>query len=143
MTSWVLVADSRRAKLFNIEDARCTLSEVADFTHPVASQHGDNPAGHTFGASTGTRHGLEPATLPQEKEVRAFAVELAKYLQHEFSQQHFSKLILVAAPEFLGELRAALSDSLRAAVSASIAKDLLSYADADLSNYLRSQPGIH
>lgn len=143
MNSWLLVANSRRGKIFSIADARGELTELADFVHPAPSRLGDNPTGHISAAARGTRHGMEPATLPKEKEVHEFAAELAQYLEREFSQQHFSKLTLAAAPEFLGELRATLPENIRAAVTVSINKDLLSYSAAELSTYLREQTGLH
>lgn len=143
MTRWVLVADSRRARVFSCDDAKFALNEVADLAHPLASQQGDNPTGRIFAGGSGTRHGMEPATLPKEKELHAFAAQLAHYLQHEFSQQRFSKLILVAAPDFLGEVRAALPDALSAAVSGSVAKDLVACTSAEIANYLNAQSGLH
>ncbi len=143
MTSWLLVADSRHAKIFTIEDARFALIEVADFKHPLANQRGGNPAGHVFAAASGTRHGLEPATLSKEKDVHAFAVELGQYLQHEFSQRHFSKLTVAAAPEFLGELRATLPENVRSSIATTIDKNLLLYSDAELTTYLREYMSLH
>ena len=142
MNNWLLVANSRHAKIFSVTGAHYELAELADFAHPVASQRGDNPTGHISASSKGTSHGMEPQTLPKEKEVQAFAVELAQYLQSEFSQRHFSELTLAAAPEFLGELRSALTEKVRA-VAKAINKDLTACSDAELSTYLREQTALH
>ncbi len=143
MTSWLLVADSRRAKIFSINDKRFDLREIADLAHPSPSQRGESPAGRVFATQSGARHGLEPAMSPEEKDKHAFAAEIALYLQDNFAQRRFSDLTVAAAPEFLGELRAALPDSVGAAVSASLNKNLLSYSDAELSAYLREHTGLH
>ncbi|HET8711512.1 MAG TPA: host attachment protein [Spongiibacteraceae bacterium] len=143
MTSWVVVADSRRARIFANEGAHFSLREVADFAHPLESLHGGNPKGHISAGSSGTSHGMEPATLPKEKSRHAFAHEIANYLQQEFAQKHFSKLILVAAPEFLGEVRAALPDKLGSVVSGSVAKDLVACTQGDISKYLDAQSSLH
>jgi len=142
MSNWLLVANSRRAKIFSVSGAHYELTELADFAHSVESRRGANPSGHIAAASKGTRHGMEPQTLPKEKEAQAFALELAQYLQSEFAQRHFSELTLAAAPEFLGELRSALTEKVRA-VAKAIKKDLTACSDAELSNYLREQNALH
>ena len=85
---------------------------------------------------------MEPQTLPKEKEAQAFAVELAQHLQSEFAQRHCSELTLAAAPEFLGELRSALTEKVRAVVK-TINRDLMGCSDAELSTYLREHTGLH
>lgn len=137
--TWILVADSRRARVFSKGDEHDDLAEVADFSHPLEANEGDNPKGHVFAARSGTRHGMEPATLPKEKERHAFAAELSRYLQNEFSQRRYSKLLLVAAPEFLGDMRNALTDNLNAHVVGSIAKDLVACSTNEISNYVNVQ----
>ena len=67
MANWVLVADSRRARVFAIEDKHFALSEVADFAYLEGSRRGDNPTGHIFAGATGTRHGPESPTSAHEK----------------------------------------------------------------------------
>ncbi|MFT3931095.1 MAG: host attachment protein [Spongiibacteraceae bacterium] len=136
--TWILVADSRRARVF-AGDEHSEWAEVADFSHPQKANAGDNPKGHIFAAKSGTRHGMESATSPREKEQHAFAAELSHYLQSEYSQQRFAKLVLVAAPEFLGELRNALTDTVHAHVAGSIAKDLVACTIHEISNYVTAQ----
>lgn len=143
MTTWVAVTDSHRARIFSYEDGSHSLAEVTGLTHPLIHAKGENPTGRIFAGQTGTRHGLEPATLPKEKEKHAFAVELTQYLQQEFLQEKFSRLILVAEPDFMGEVRDAMSDVLSAAVIGSIAKDLVSRTDAEIANYLRERSALH
>lgn len=142
MNNWLLVANSRQAKIFSVTGTHYELNELANFVYPVEGRHGDNPAGHISAASKGTRHGMEPRTLPKEKETQAFAAELAQYLQREFSQRHFSELTLAAAPEFLGELHSALTERVRA-VAKTINKDLTACSDAELSTYLHEQSALH
>jgi protein required for attachment to host cells len=44
--------------------------------------------------------------------------------------------VLVAAPAFLGELRAALPSAVRPYVMATVAKDIVRHADTDVRRYL-------
>lgn len=143
MNNWVLVADSCHARIFEIDSTNFSLAEVADFIYPIEGHHGRNPVGHISAARTGTHHGLEPKTLPKEKARHEFASRLMNHLLVEYSNGRFSKLILVAAPEFLGELRSAAPHGLRSTIVLSIKKDLLKYSNAELSDFLRVQLGRH
>jgi protein required for attachment to host cells len=67
-------------------------------------------------------HGTGGERSPHKHEAQLFARQIAAELEHE--RQGFDRLVLVAGPEMLGLLRAALSDSLRARVSAEVDKDL-------------------
>lgn len=139
MEGMVLVADSRRARLFDAEGQPFRLTEIVDFAQPRAVLEGDSPRGHIFAGESGTRHGLEPTSLPKDKQKRNFAVDLANYLEDELSHGNFSSLTVVAPPEFLGELRTAFSQRLNAVIGASIAKDLMTCTSDELAEYLRGQ----
>jgi len=148
MTSWLLVANSRHAKVYEIESARYELKELADFAHPAPAKHGSNPGGSVFASrngarQAGTRHGQEPQTSPKTKETQTFAADLAHYLEDELAHRHFSELTLAASPELLGELRMALPDGVRKLVKQSLDKDLTAYSDSQLTNYLREKFTLH
>lgn len=140
MNTWILVADSRKAKIFEATKKNSGLTELAGFIHPHAeSKLGDNPNGRAIGGHGGTRHGMEPQTLPKQVEVKEFAADLARYLEKEFSVHHFSELILVASPEFLGAVRGALNRNLQGAITHSINKDLTQSSPAELMSYVKDQ----
>ena len=140
MKAWILVADSRRAKIFEMIGKFAGMVEVADFIYPhVDTEPGGNPAARVVTGRAGTRHGMEPRALPKEHEVKEFAAGLASYLDKQFSIHAFSELVLVASPEFLGAVRGALHGNLQAAVTHSINKDLTRCTPAEIMEQVKGK----
>lgn len=125
---WVLVADSSRAKLLGAKSPIGALQQLESFDHPAARQHvqdltTDLP-GRTFDSAGQGRHSMEPKTDPKQHEALNFAKFLSERLAAANANDTFERLVLVAAPAFLGLLRAQLSTSVRKRVSIEIDKDL-------------------
>jgi protein required for attachment to host cells len=83
----------------------------------------DKP-GRTVDGVRVQRHTLDPSVDPKERAAMQFARELADKLEAEHREKKFSRLIVVAAPHFLGLLRSQMSDALAGAVVHEVAKDL-------------------
>jgi protein required for attachment to host cells len=69
-------------------------------------------------------------------EKHRFADQLAAMLQDELNQGKFDRLVLVAPPKALGQLRDALPKSVSARVSAELAKDLTHLPAQELREHL-------
>ena len=128
---WVLVADSARARLFHADGSAGPLLEQTDLLMPGSRLKeselvGDRP-GRAFDSGGKGRHGMEPSTTAKEMESHRFAVQIAELLQKEQLTGAFNRLVLVAPPGFLGELRGALSDGVRALISEEVGKDLVQF----------------
>jgi protein required for attachment to host cells len=133
-TTWIVVAESARAKIFTISGPKGRLREVAGLSHPESRLHdtqltSDVP-GRSFDSHGQGRHAMEQATDPQEREAHAFALEIARHIERGQSEAGFDSLVLVAPPKFLGRLRQALSRPARDAVVGELDKNLLE-ADAE------------
>ncbi|ABV37180.1 host cell attachment-required protein [Shewanella sediminis HAW-EB3] len=129
MSSWILVADSARARLFNAETTESALSEIESMIHPEAQQHeqkltSDLP-GSQAGGATGSHHSVGGKTAPKKYEAVKFARELCKYLEAAHNAQKFSQLIVVAAPTFLGSLRKEMSSNVAKVITLEIDKDIV------------------
>ncbi len=129
MSSWILVADSARARLFNAETTKSALSEIESMIHPEAQQHeqkltSDLP-GSQAGGATNSHHSVGGKTAPKEYEAVKFARELCKYLEAAHYSQKFSQLIVVAAPTFLGHLRKEMSSNVAKVITLEIDKDIV------------------
>lgn len=133
----VLVADESEARIYAIERADGQLQLVGQLSDPAARTHdrdfkSDRP-GRVFDhapSATGRRgavahHGTGGERTPREHEAEVFARRISDELQGAMAHQSFDRLVLMAAPKFLGELRRALPDPLRALVKAEIHKDLV------------------
>ncbi len=144
-TTWVLVAHRGGARLFENAGRGKGLALVQDLPHPEGRMksgeiNSDRP-GRSYSNSSGgggfARHGFgrDDATV----EVAAqFARDLAGVLDRGRNDKRFDKLILVAEPSFLGNLRASLSAPTAAAVAATLDKDLAQVSEHDLPKHLGS-----
>lgn len=127
-TTWFLVADVARARLYREKDQ--VFEEVADYVHPVGGQRtgvmiSDAAGRRGMGAAgDGSRPGLSPAT-PKDTEAARFAKELAARLREGLLSHRYQTLVLVAPPRFLGQLRAALDPQVERRVAAAYPKDFL------------------
>lgn len=139
-TTWILLANSSRARLFAWDRADSQLQEVSDFIHPQGRQkageidphlggHTQRPRGD--GASGGAA--FEPRTDLRHKERERFARELAGYLDEALESGRFGSLVLIASNPFLGELRAQLAERVDQRVQAVVHSDLSSLGLAELT----------
>ncbi len=107
--TWVVVADSTRARIFRTETARDPLEEIETLTHPKAGTHdGDPPRalpGRSFDRAGHGRHAMESPTDPRKVEAVFFARRIAHHVDAARARHAFQHLILVAAPAMLGLLR--------------------------------------
>ena len=134
MNSWILVADSAHARIFNAETAKSALSEVESMIHPEAQQHereltSDLP-GRQAGGAADSHHSVGGKTDAKEHEAVEFAKELCKHLEEAQNAQKFSQLIVVAAPHFLGHLRKEMNSNVAKLITLEIDKDIVKQ-DAD------------
>jgi protein required for attachment to host cells len=140
-TVWVLVADAARARLFQVNQPQQTLSaalerELIGSNLPSREIASDRP-GRTFDSGGQGRHAKEPPTDPARHAQSEFAREVVQLLDEKRESRAFERLIVVAPPQFLGDLRATMSQQLREAVSAEVAKDLSKLPLHELQDHLR------
>ncbi len=114
MKTWILVADQARARLFESERPGNELAELADFDHPEAllkpSAIGYQRPPRVQESASPARHAIEPHTTPRDKVAREFALGLSDVLDRGRVENNYQRLILVAPPRFLGQLKASLDD---------------------------------
>lgn len=139
-TIWVLVAESSRAKLYEMAAARAPLAEIHEFSHPESRQHDqelttDLP-GRSFDSKGQGRHAMEANMSPKEHEARVFARQIGQYLEEGRVKKRFRDLIIISAPAFLGLLRKNLSDATNQCVIQEIDKNLVQHDPADIRAHL-------
>jgi protein required for attachment to host cells len=125
-TAWILVAHRGGAKLFENRGRQLNLlQEIPHAEGRLKDQdfNTDRP-GHSFDRATPSRHAIEPGQRATEREAVQFARELAGLLEDGRIHQRYNKLVLVAEPRFLGELRAVLSPQTGALVTATQGRDI-------------------
>jgi protein required for attachment to host cells len=95
----------------------------------------DRP-GRAFERVGDVRHAMEPAVDPKRQEATKFAKEISEYLTRRRQRRRFDKLILVAAPQFLGLLRKALDPATAKRVRQEISKNLVQYEAEEIRQHL-------
>ena len=127
--TWIVVAERARARIFIMPGASGKLQEVSDLSHPDSRLHdtelsSDLP-GRTFDSQGQSRHAMEPATDPKQREAQVFAADIARYIERGRYQGDFEALVLVAPPRFLGRLRAELTRPARNTLAGELDKNLV------------------
>ena len=138
--TWILVADSSRARIFTAESPSSQLIEINSLAHPQSRLHeqdlsSDLP-GHDSDKSGAGRHGFQDEIEPKEQEVIDFAKQISKHLDQARSSNKFKQLLIVAAPAFLGTLRNQLTDQTRKLVSIEMDKNLTQQKAEDIRGHL-------
>jgi protein required for attachment to host cells len=139
MTTWVLVADAYRARLFGAERPASPLSELRDLASPEARLHERDLVSDKGGRDTNRMaggHGLGDNRSHKQDIADRFAQQVCELLESARVAGELSKLYVIAAPAFLGLLRKHQSPSLRQLVAAEIDKSLASQEPASIRKHL-------
>lgn len=123
--TWVLVADSEKARLFEFERCRGPWAETACFVNADAAREPGFVRPPRVQDSTGVAlHAIEPRPDAKDKAATRFASTLAAALRSAHDERRFSSLVIAAAPRFLGALHGELDKSLQHCVRREIRRNL-------------------
>lgn len=137
--TWVLVADAGSARIYSASHSDGRPKYVPLFNFDNAGRHsrsrdlGTDAPGRSVESVGGARHAQEPRTDPQRHAKQVFAKSVAEYLDRNALAQEFESLVLIAAPQMLGDLRDALGREAKDKVVREVAKDLMKLPAAQLS----------
>ncbi len=138
-TTWILVSNSSKAKLYANDGPKKGLKLVKEFSHPQSREKGSNlitdRPGH-YKSARSARGAFSQQTDPRDQEKARFAHELSAALEQGRTGRKYQCLILAAPPDFLGTLNSILGDKVRALVSAAISKDYTKIADKPLAGHV-------
>jgi protein required for attachment to host cells len=155
-TTWILVGDASRARLFEEREPGERYLLVESFLHPESRAHvvdlvtdanGRKPVGVSRGVGVVRgwqggvqgRPGVAPETDPKEVEAQKFARELSAALTKGFDEHRYAALMLVAPPHFLGVLKDALGDPVKKHLESTLDKDLSALEPREIERRLRAQ----
>jgi protein required for attachment to host cells len=138
--TWIVIADGARARLVSAEGHGEMLHvvEQREFSsdhRPNRELQRDRPA-RVYESHGETRHGVEPKTDPHRELKRDFAQVIAEALDDSLALKHFDRLIVVAPPVTLGDLRRALSEAVKASVIAEVAMDLTKTPNSEVPRHI-------
>jgi protein required for attachment to host cells len=138
--TWVLVAESSRAKFYTARNRSAPITEIEALAHPEGRLHEGDLVSDSAGSDGGSvgqgRHIMNDKTSAKEQEACGFAKDLANRLDSARNRGEFSKLVLVAPPFFLGLLRDNLSKEVMAMVSNQVHKNLVQKPAETVRAYL-------
>jgi len=140
-TTWILIAHRGGARLFENNGPGKGMALLENILHPEGRlKNGEintDKSGRSFD-SFSRRHGMSQDQEATDQVATVFAKHLGDRLDKARTQNRYARLVMVADPRFLGELRATLTKNTAALVSATLDKDLGGVEDRDLPKFLEN-----
>lgn len=138
--TYVLVADSTRARVFVSEGTKGPLREIEDMVQPEGRLHArdltsDSP-GRTFDSVGLGRHSFVEPTDPKHVVTQVFARRITTYFQDLHRREPSIGFVLVAAPDLLGMLRKQLDKNTLRAVEREVGKNFVHLSATEISQRL-------
>ena len=139
--TWVLIADGARARVL-------MNTGPGQGLHPVEGLvfHGDHAATHdivddregrTFSSHGPGHSSIEARSDPHRDLKTKFAHQLAGILARGLEEKAYDRLVIVAAPSALGDLRTAISDHVRATVVGEVNQDLTKLPNNEVGTHIK------
>jgi protein required for attachment to host cells len=140
-TTWIVVADHQHVRVFLDDGSGGGLLPVDEMSrderhgasHELVESHRPDKG---FSARGGISHGYEQKVDPHEQAGRAFLERLADDLSGSLERGAFDRLVLIAPPKALGELRQVLPDGLGQRVAGELDLDLTKASPAEVQNHV-------
>lgn len=138
--TWVLIADGAQARVLENTGPGKGLKQVEGLDwaiEPLLAQDivSDKP-GRSHSSVGHGRSGMEPKTDPVDHRETEFVKSLAGMLDRQQQQGAFDRLVVVAAPVALGDIRKAMSPAVKKTIVAELNKDLTNLPTAQLDQHL-------
>lgn len=139
---WVVVADAGRARIFAAQAADGQLREIESLSNPVMhlpERELETDRAGRVAAGGGQHHGYGGPDRVRDTAETRFAAQLRDHLERALLASEFDRLYVIAAPAFLGHLRAHRSRALDQHTRVEVAADLSKADLADIRAHLPEQ----
>lgn len=140
--TWIVVADAAQVRMYTADAPGATLRAVPGLEFHNTTVHGhsrdfgtDRP-GRTHESVGGAHHGLEPRVDPHREVKRQFAKQTAHFLEQAARDSRYDRLVVIAPPAMLGDLRDALGRETQQRLAGEIAKDLTKQTLGEITQHL-------
>lgn len=139
--TWILVADGARARILANDGPGQGLVALAD--HVYAADHAathdlvTDRQSRTHASMGERRSAIEPETDPHRDLKARFARHLADVLERGLTDAAYRRLIVIAPPVTLGDLRKSFAERVRAVVVHEIAHDLTKVPNSEIPAHLQ------
>lgn len=137
----MLIADGARARVLENDGPNRGLTAIEDLvfqgdhsaTHDLVSDR----EGRSYSSHGPGRSAIDSRSDPHRDLKTKFAHKLADVLAHGLEQNAYDRLVIVASPVTLGDLRTAISDRVRAVVVGEVAQDLTKIPNSEVAEHLK------
>jgi protein required for attachment to host cells len=143
-TTWIIAADSSRARILQVTDRAQQLDEIDDLLNPEGRAHNReliSDAHSRFGrhGGNGGPGSDREETSANEHATELFAKRVGEYLDKARTAHRYDRLHLVAPPRFLGQLRKELGKEVQKLVAEELPKDLSWLGARDIQAHLEKR----
>jgi len=132
---WIVVASASRARFFEAKGKDCEMREIVTLTNPFSRQHEgelvSDRKGHAISSTTGG-HSLGGEKDAKRHEADQFARMVCERLEQGRNDAAYGEFYVIAAPQFLGQLRQHMSKPLQSLVGQEYAKDLTTASEEQI-----------
>jgi len=144
-TTWIVAADSSRARVLQVAGRERKLIEIEDLLNPEGRLHDREIASDALGRWSGPDrpggNSMAGGTGPAEHAVELFAKRIGDYLDKARNEHRYDRVCLVAPPKFLGALRKSLDKEVQKLVADELPKDLSWLSARELEAYFAKGSG--
>ena len=138
-STYILVADNVRARIFTAESPSSPLEEIDALAHTEGRLHDREMTSDLPGKIKGegnVGHAFEQPTDPKKHEADNFAHRIAHYLEAAHNEKKFEQLLIIAEPSFLGLLRNQLPEQIKKLVCFELDKNITTHSADDIRKHL-------
>jgi protein required for attachment to host cells len=137
--TWILVADSSRARIFKAEKGS-SIHQIEELSHPEGRLHEQELASDLPGKDSDKvgagKHAFQDQVEPKQQEAIDFAKRIARHIDESYSAKEFEQLMVIAAPSFLGTLRHQFSDQINQKICFELDKNITMHSTDDIRKHL-------
>jgi protein required for attachment to host cells len=128
-TTWFVVADSSRVRIFEMDEPERHLHEIEDMANPQGRATNRDLRTDGYGRYYGKGEREQGHTAPPhvdavEHETELFSKKVGEYLDKARNEHRYEKLCLIAPPKFMGLIRQNLSKEAQKLVEEEMLKDI-------------------
>jgi protein required for attachment to host cells len=122
---WVVIADRKKAHIYRkTTDGLERIAEAKADGKESFVVGAEKTHGHVHTASGNVRYCSDPRDREHRHDDMTFIYGIAAWLDEAVRENAFDRIVLVAAPRTLGDLRTVLSKPVHARVMAEVSKEL-------------------
>ena len=140
MSICIVVADGSKARILSAQNGSSPLQDDRDYIHSESRLREQDlvtdKKGSGNNSGRGGEHSMGHEKAARQHQVETFAHELCDEIDHIRQSSDLREIYLVAAPKFLGLLRASLTKQCTKLLAGEVNKDLVRHSIKDIRSHL-------